>query len=51
MLEAWVVTGKYLWEVHMILGSNPSKFGVKRSDTRFMRIIIVQVAQGGKHSY
>ena len=35
----------------MMLGSNPSKFGVQRSNTRFMRIIIVQAAQCKKHSY
>ena len=29
----------------MTLGSNPSKFGVKRSNTRFMRIIQVQTVQ------
>ena len=34
----------------MRLGSNPSKFGVKRSNTRFIRIIIVQTAQGEKKS-
>ena len=34
----------------MTLGSNPSKFGVKRSNTRFMRIILVQTAQGRKQS-
>ena len=34
----------------MTLGSNPSKFGVKRSNTRFIRIIIVQTAQGRKQS-
>ena len=34
----------------MRLGSNPSKFGVKRSNIRFIRIIIVQTAQGGKQS-
>ena len=35
----------------MRLGSNPSKFGVKRSNAQFIRIIIVQTAQGGKQSY
>ena len=35
----------------MMLGSKPSKFGVKRSNTLFIRIIILQGAQGGKHSY
>ena len=34
----------------MRLGSNPSKFGVKKSNTRFIRIIIVQTAQGRKQS-
>ena len=33
----------------MRLESNPSKFGVKRSNTRSMRMFIVQAAQGGKH--
>ena len=34
----------------MRLGSNPSKIGVKISNTRIMRIILVQAAQGGKPS-
>ena len=35
----------------MRLESNPSKFGVKRNKTRFMRIFIVQTAQSGKTEY
>ena len=42
---------KFLWNIHMMLGSNPSRFGVKRSNTLFMRIIIVQDAQCKDHSY
>ena len=34
----------------MRLGSNPSKFGVKRSNTRFIRIFLVQAAQYKKQS-
>ena len=34
----------------MTLGSNPYKVGVRGSNTRFMRIILVQTAQGRKQS-